>query len=143
MARKTYYESLNEGLQDLCSYLNGDKSKGRKSSIISSEPVESKIIKLKIEESEKFEETVRINPKLRKQLNAIAAKYSKWLYPKEIQSFYDEIGVLGVYVPAWSYWDSNNGHRYYLNGQEVTNSLLVFDVYEGNEGKNEYNIYFS
>ena len=65
------------------------------------------------------------------------------MYPKEIQGFYKEIEELGIYVPAWSAWDKNNGHRYYLNGREVMNSLLVFDVYEGDNGRNEYNIYFS
>lgn len=97
-------------------------------------------MKLKIKESS---ETIRIDKKLRKQLNSIAAKYSKWMYPKEIQGFYNEIEALGVYVPAWSVWDKNNGHRYYIDNKEVTNSLLVFDVYEGENGRNEYNIYFS
>ena len=101
----------------------------------------SDIMKLQIKESS--DGTVRIDRKLRKQLNSIASRYSKWLYPKEIQGFYKEIEELGIHVPAWSSWDKNNGHRYYLNGQEVMNSLLVFDVYEGDNGKNEYNIYFS
>lgn len=86
---------------------------------------------------------VRINTKLRKQLNQIAAKYSKWLYPKEIRTFYDEVAQLGITIPAWSKWDDNNGHPYELNGERVENSLCVFDVYEGDNGKNEYNIYFS
>lgn len=86
---------------------------------------------------------MRIDRKTRNTLNKIAAKYSKWMTPKEIRGFYDEIGELGVVVPAWSYYDRNNGHRYEINGQEVENSLLVFDVYEGDNGRNEYNIYFS
>lgn len=98
-------------------------------------------MKLNIKESS--DGTVRIDKKLRKQLNSIASKYSKWLYPKEIQGFYNEVSELGIYIPAWSYWDKDNAHRYYLNDKEVTNSLLVFTVYEGDHGKNEYNIYFS
>lgn len=101
----------------------------------------SDVMKLQIKESS--DGTVKIDKKLRKQLNSIASKYSKWLYPKEIQGFYNEVSELGIYIPAWSHWDKNNGHRYYLNDKEVTNSLLVFDVYEGDNGKNEYNIYFS
>ena len=64
--------------------------------------------------------------------------------PREIQGFYKEIEELGVYVPAWSAYEKNESHIYYINGAEVLNSRLVFDVYEGSEGtRNEYNIYFS
>lgn len=86
---------------------------------------------------------VRINAKLRKQLNQIAAKYSKWLYPREIRGFYDEVSALGVTIPMWDKWEDDRGHRYELNGETVENSLCVFQVYEGDHGKNEYNIYFS
>lgn len=88
---------------------------------------------------------MRISKGLRDKLNKIAIKYSKWLYPKEIQGFYKEIAELGVVIPAWGYWDKDNAHPYTVDGEEVENSMVVFDVYEGSydNPKNEYNIYFS
>ena len=87
---------------------------------------------------------MKITSGLRKKLNKIATKYSKWLYPNEIKYFYDEIAELGVEVPMWSAWDEGRGHRYYIDGEEVENSLLVFSKYEGtNSPCDEYNIYFS
>lgn len=52
MSRKTYYDYLNEGLQDLYDYLNGNKSKGRKSQVPIAEPMRSESLKLKIKESD-------------------------------------------------------------------------------------------
>lgn len=88
---------------------------------------------------------VRINQKLRKQLNKIAAKYSRWLYPHEIRGFYDEISELGITIPMWNKCDDNNAHEYLLDGQPVINSMVVFTKYEGtaDSEKDEYNIYFS
>lgn len=87
---------------------------------------------------------MKISKGLRSKLNKIAAKYSRWMTPKQIAGFYKEISDLGVYVPAWSKWDDDQGHRYFIDGEEVENSLLVFQFYEDpNSEKNEYNIYFS
>lgn len=88
---------------------------------------------------------MKITSGLRKKLNKIASKYSKWLYPKEIAGFYDEVSELGVYIPVWSKWDDQNAHPYFIDGEEVENSMLVFDKYEGDmdSPKDEYNIYFS
>lgn len=98
--------------------------------------------RLRIKESA---DGVRINQKLRKQLNKIAARYSRWLYPHEIGAFYDEVSELGITIPMWDKWDDNNPHEYLLNGQPVINSMVVFNKYEGtaDSEKDEYNIYFS
>lgn len=102
---------------------------------------ESKKMKLRIKEE--YDDTTTISSGLRRKLNKIAQRYSKWLSPKELRGFYDEISELGVTVPAWSYDEDDRPHKYLLDGKEVTNSLCVFQTYEGDHGRNEYNIYFS
>ena len=124
-------DDLCTNIQNLCSFNLDDV-------------YESKSVKkMKLRIKEDYDDTIRINNKLRQKLNRIAQKYSKWLYPKELRGFYDEISELGVVVPAWSYDENDRPHKYLLDGKEVTNSLCVFQIYEGDHGKNEYNIYFS
>ena len=124
-------DDLCTNIQNLCSFNLDDvyESTGVK--------------KMKLRIKEDYDDTIRINNKLRQKLNRLAQKYSKWLYPKELRGFYDEISELGVTVPAWSYDEDDRPHKYLLDGKEVTNSLCVFQTYEGDHGRNEYNIYFS
>ena len=89
-------------------------------------------------------ETIKIGKRMLNKLNKIVWKYCGWHSPKEISRMYDELEELGIYIPAWSKWDDDKGHMYYLNGAEVTNSLFVYDVYEdSNSDRNDYTIYFS
>ena len=124
-------DDLCTNIQNLCSFNLDDvyESKG--------------VRKMKLRIKEDYDDTIRIDNKLRQKLNRIAQKYSRWLYPKELRGFYDEISELGVTVPAWSYDENDRPHKYLLDGKEVTNSLCVFQIYEGDNGRNEYNIYFS
>jgi hypothetical protein len=124
-------DDLCTNIQNLCSFNLDDVYES------------SGVKKMKLRIKEDFDDTIRINNKLRQKLNRIAQKYSKWLYPKELRRFYDEISELGVTVPAWSYDEDDRPHKYLLDGKEVTNSLCVFQTYEGDNGRNEYNIYFS
>ena len=96
------------------------------------------IMKLRICESNG---QTRIDPKLRRKLNSIAQRYSKYLYPEELRGFYDEVSELGITIPMFDAYSGDN-HPYLLNGEEVTNSYFVFQKYEGKE-KDEYNMYFS
>ena len=100
-------------------------------------------MKLSIKES--MSGFTRINAKMRKQLNKVAAQFSKWMTPKEASEFFDVLQrEYNVHVPAWDSWDEENSHPYYIDGMEVENSRLVYQVYKGtNSDKNEYNIYFS
>lgn len=85
---------------------------------------------------------MKINKKLRDQLNTIVGRYSKWCEPSEIGNMWDELSQNGVFCPCWSAWERDS-HEFTVNGECVENSLLVFSVYEGPEVRNEYNIYFS
>lgn len=123
--------SLAKNIQNLCSFNLSDMYESRK----------SRVKKLRIKEA--YDSTTRIDSSLRKRLNKIAQRYSKWLYPKELKGFYDEISELGITIPAWSSYEDDRPHTYLLDGKEVTNSLCVFQKYEGDHEKNEYNIYFS
>lgn len=88
---------------------------------------------------------MKINAAFRKKLNKIAAKYSKWLAPKEFVKFYDEVAELGVIIPCWSFWDEHDAHPFEINGEEVENSRFVMSKYEadGHGNRAEYNLYFS
>ena len=70
----------------------------------------------------------RISSDLRRKLNAIAQRYSKYLYPKELRGFYDEVAELGITIPMFDFY-SGDTHPYLLNGEEVTNSYFVFQKY--------------
>ena len=98
-------------------------------------------MKLRIKED--YNDTVRIDSNLRNRLNRVAQRYSKWLSPRELRGFYDEVSALGITIPSWSYDENDIPHKYFLDGKEVTNSLCVLQTYEGDHGRNEYNIYFS
>ena len=134
---KAYWlESLSlydiaKNIQNLCSFNLADMYESKN----------SKTMKLRIKEE--YDDTTTISSGLRRKLNKIAQRYSKWLSPKELRGFYDEISELGVTVPAWYYDENDRPHKYLLDGKEVTNSLCVFQTYEGDHGRNEYNIYFS
>ena len=72
--------------------------------------------------------------------------------PHEIAAMYDELEKIGVSTgcitnrqdfPNLGCWQ---GHcEWYINGEEVENSVFVYSVYEGNPNitRNDYNIYFS
>ena len=77
---------------------------------------------------------MKISKGLRNKLNKIAQKYSKWLYPKEIAGFYDEVAELGVYIPAWSKWDDQNAHPYFIDGEDV----IMYESMEDAFAKAEY-----
>jgi hypothetical protein len=87
---------------------------------------------------------VRVTDKLISQANMITAKYSRWLEPKDLQHMYDELEALGITVGLLS--NGSETCEWYYNGEEVIDSLFVFQVYSDysvSETKNEYNIYFS
>ena len=78
----------------------------------------------------------------RKQIraaNEIAARFSGWHEPHEIAAMYDELEKIGVSTgcitnrqdfPNLGCWQ---GHcEWYINGEEVENSVFVYSVYEGN-----------
>lgn len=84
---------------------------------------------------------------IRNKANAITAKYSKWLLPKELQNMYNELEKIGVSV-GLIHGDASHGPKYaevYYNGKQVDNTRFVYSMYkgQGDNLKNEYNIYFS
>ena len=84
---------------------------------------------------------------IRNKANAITAKYSKWLLPKELQNMYNELEKIGVSV-GLIHGDTSHGPKtteVYYNGKQVDNTRFVYSMYkgQGDNLKNEYNIYFS
>lgn len=73
-----------------------------------------------------------------KAANEIAARFSGWHEPQEIAAMYDELEKIGVSTgcitnrqdfPNLGCWQ---GHcEWYINGEEVENSVFVYSVYEG------------
>lgn len=70
----------------------------------------------------------------------------------EIAAMYDELEKIGVSTgcitnrqdfPNLGCWQDHC--EWYINGEEVENSVFVYSVYEGNPNitRNDYNIYFS
>lgn len=92
-----------------------------------------------------------IKAALKKKANAIARKYSGWHYPQEISSMYNELESIGVEVGMLTNRRENGAGSWYceggvyVDGELVSNCVLVYQVYEGNQDtvRNEYNIYFS
>lgn len=81
---------------------------------------------------------------LLKQVNEITYKYSKWLYPIELQAMYNELEDMGVTTGL--IYNDNKVCEWYYNGIEILNSLYCYSVYKDNDinnYKNEYIIYFS
>lgn len=82
--------------------------------------------------------------KIISQANQIAAKYSKWIEPKELQQMYKELEAIGVTTGLVH--NDNKSCEWYLNGEEVENSLFVYITFSDSnvsEHKKEYTIYFS
>lgn len=78
------------------------------------------------------------------QANQIAAKYSKWIEPKELQNMYQELESIGITTGL--IYNDNKSCEWYLNGEEVENSLYVYMTFSDSnvsEHKKEYTIYFS
>lgn len=85
---------------------------------------------------------MKANKQLLKKVNSIASKYSKWLFPIELQAMYQELEKIGVSVDVIV--SGSDRCAWYYKGEEVENSYFIYQVYEGLLTlKNEYNIYFS
>lgn len=85
---------------------------------------------------------MKANKRLLKKVNSIASKYSKWLFPSELQAMYEELNAIGVSVDIIT--SDSDRCAWYYKGEEVENSYFIYQVYEGLLSfKNEYNIYFS
>ena len=82
--------------------------------------------------------------KAKTKANAIAAKYSRWLKPAQIQNFYAELNEIGVSTGMLC--NGATSCEWYFNDEEVENSSFVFSRYSDPndpELKYEYTIYFS
>lgn len=84
---------------------------------------------------------------VKRQANKIAADFSVWLFPKELQEFYRRLNRIGVTVGIIT-GDASKGSKtteVYYNGKEVDNCRFSYSVYKGQDDnpKNEYNMYFS
>jgi hypothetical protein len=86
---------------------------------------------------------IKVNRQVISEANKITNKYSKWIYPKELQNMYDELNAIGITVGLIT--NDNTSCEWYYNGELVDNSLFCYSVYKStqHEGKAEYNIYFS
>lgn len=96
-------------------------------------------------------EEIRIPADVKRKANAICRKYSGWKMPNEIPRLWDELEALGIEVgmiagspdsraPGSKSWTK----EYEWNGKRVTNSRLIYSIYEGSNGpKDEYLIYLS
>ena len=86
------------------------------------------------------------------EANRIAARFGGWREPEEIRAMYEALEAVGITTgvitnrrdfPNLGCWQGSC--EWYINGEEVENSRLIYSVYEGNPNitKNDYNIYFS
>jgi len=88
--------------------------------------------------------------------NEITSRYSKWIYPKDLQNMYKELEAIGITVGmitnrqdekySVSCYSWLGSCEYYYNGIEVSDSLFIMSVYTDlnfSDTKNEYTIYFS
>ena len=92
---------------------------------------------------------MKIKSDERKLINKILAKYNGYHYPSELQKLWKELDEIGVEVMIhnrtdWREYEWESKDIYTMDGEEVDNSLFIFQVYENpNSDKNEYNIYVS
>lgn len=89
---------------------------------------------------------VKLNAKQRREINKVLSRYSKYVDYSQIgnwiQNMYNELKEkFGIEVPAWGAWDGTS-HPFEINGEEVENSLFVYQVYKA-ETSQEFNIYVS
>jgi len=87
---------------------------------------------------------MKATKKLLQKANSIAAKYSKWILPQELQNMYAELNAIGVSTGA--IYNDNKSCEWYYEGEEIENSYFCYSVYKDsnpNNAKNEYTIYFS
>lgn len=92
---------------------------------------------------------MKVDSKTRKLINKILAKYNGYHYPEELQRLWDELSDIGVEVlihnrQDWRDFEWESKDSYTIDGEEVDNSMFIFQVYENpNSDKNEYNMYVS
>lgn len=88
------------------------------------------------------------NRKTLSAINGIANKYSGYNQPSILQEMYRELENIGVSIGLIHNRQNTNKDswkascEWYMNGEEVENSLFILQVYEGNTC-NDYNMYFS
>lgn len=94
---------------------------------------------------------MKISKSMLKQANMIARNYSGWLEPKQFVKIYNVLNEVGIVVPAWDYSKVSKAPTgtesvavpFELDGEQVENSLFAMSCYKGENGRNEYNVYFS
>ena len=92
---------------------------------------------------------MKITSNERKLINKILAKYNGYHYLSELQKLWKELDEIGVEVMIhnrtdWREYEWESKDTYTMDGEEVDNSLFIFQVYENpNSDKNEYNMYVS
>ena len=87
---------------------------------------------------------MKASRKIIAEANKIASKYCRWCRPIELQTMYAELAEIGITTGIIC--NGNRHCEWYLNGEEIDNSLFVYSVYKDynhSESKNEYTIYFS
>lgn len=81
-----------------------------------------------------------INAKIRNQANKIIAKYNGYKQPQDIVKMYAELSEMGITIPMFA----GNMTAFEYNGEEVENSMFVYQIYEMPESDNiEYLMYIS
>lgn len=81
-----------------------------------------------------------INAKIRNQANKIIAKYNGYKQPQDIAKMYAELSEMGITIPMFA----GNMTAFKYNGEEVANSLFIYQAYEMSESNNvEYLMYIS
>ena len=78
-----------------------------------------------------------------RQANKIACRYCKgYIKAEEIQTMYDELSYIGI--TTGMICNSNTSCEWYINGEEVENSVYVYSIYKNEyNSKIEFTIYFS
>lgn len=85
----------------------------------------------------------------RNLINKILNKYNGYHYPSELQKLWKELDEIGVEVllhnrEDWQEYEWECREIYTIDGEEVENSMFIFQVYENpNSDRNEYNMYVS
>ena len=77
---------------------------------------------------------MKITSNERKLINKILAKYNGYHYPSELQKLWKELDEIGVEVMIhnrtdWREYEWESKDTYTMDGEEVDNSLFIFQVY--------------
>jgi len=84
---------------------------------------------------------MKANRKIINEANKITSKYNGFQKASDISKMYDELAKINI--STGMLFNGNRSCEWYINGEEVENSLFIYTVYKPFQGNNDYTIYFS